>query len=176
MERATSFSIVKMFSVVLFSIFMTSLFSIIAFADTTAYLGTDRVNIASGEQNFTVAGYVTYAANNTQTLDVTAMEQWIENDGVYDVDVTRFVAHNGTGDNYTMTEWSLGDPITGGTSGYIEADWHSVCDSRGTSPVYQKNSDDRVAVTDMASGYSYGLMGGWLSYWFTTYREDTFHA
>ena len=134
------------------------------------------VNIANGSPNFTVGGYVTYSANNGEVLDVASMKQWVENEGVYDVDLARFLARNGTDTNQMATEWPLGDPISGGESAYIEADWHSLCNSAGKSHVYDKNSSDKFASTDMASGYNYGLMGGWLSYWFVDHRVDKFHS
>lgn len=104
------------------------------------------------------------------------MKQWVENEGVYDVDLARFLARNGTDTNQMATEWPLGDPISGGESAYIEADWHSLCNSAGKSHVYDKNNSDKFASTDMASGYNYGLMGGWLSYWFVDHRVDKFHS
>ena len=171
-----SFNNIKMFFSACFFTACIFSFTIISLADTTVYIGKDRVNIANGSQNFTVGGYVTYSANNGEVLDVASMKQWVENEGVYDVDLARFLARNGTDTNQMATEWPLGDPISGGESAYIEADWHSLCNSAGKSHVYDKNSSDKFASTDMASGYNYGLMGGWLSYWFVDHRVDKFHS
>ena len=171
-----SFNNIKMFFSACFFTACIFSFPIISLADKTVYIGKDRVNIANGSPNFTVGGYVTYSANNGEVLDVASMKQWVENEGVYDVDLARFLARNGTDTNQMATEWPLGDPISGGESAYIEADWHSLCNSAGKSHVYDKNSSDKFASTDMASGYNYGLMGGWLSYWFVDHRVDKFHS
>ena len=62
-----SFNNIKMFFSACFFTACIFSFPIISLADTTVYIGKDRVNIANGSQNFTVGGYVTYSANNGGT-------------------------------------------------------------------------------------------------------------
>lgn len=102
------------------------------------------------------------------------MVQWIYNYGVYDIDEAHFIAHDGEFINYIQARAYI-NGVSAGENTRIEADWKSICASDGKSHIYAKNTADRFAYTNMASGYSYSTIGGWSSYWFPSTREDDFH-
>lgn len=161
-------------SIILVLVLICSISAMAATSTTGIYLGSGNVYYANGDIDYDVRGYVYYNSNNASSLDLSSMVQWVYNYGVYEVNESHFEAHDGEFINYTQA-WGYINGITAGENARIEADWESVCASNGKSHVYAKNNTDKFAYTSMVSGYSYGGLGGWSSYWFQTTREDDFH-
>ena len=145
-----------------------------SFAATGVYLGSGNVYYGGGDMNYNVRGYVYYNSNTSTALNLSSLAQWIDNYGVYNINEVHFTAHDGNFDKYTHS-WGYINPVTTGNSKRVEADWEAICSGYGYNSVYQKNSSQVYAYTDIVSGYSYAGLGGWDSWWFASSRSDSFH-
>lgn len=127
------------------------------------FLGRDNVNEGDGAFDFDIKAYV-YRDNTRDTVEVSSMVQWIYNYGICNVNEVVFEGHDGDYDNHTYL-FAYIDPVTTGNNARFEADWDGICEEQNNSHIYQKNGSEGFAFTRMASGYTYGPYGNWLSYW-----------
>lgn len=146
---------------------------------TGVYIGTGNVYFANGSIDYDVKGYVYYNSNTTAAIDISSMVQWVYNYGIYDVELMEFEARDGksyetTNGNYVIKVHEI-EPIATGKNSRVEIDWETFCLSGGMSNVYEKNTSSKFATTDITAGTDSLLIGGWLSYWYQTNRDDKFH-
>lgn len=147
----------------------------VAFAYSSVYLGSGVVSHPIYDINATVKGYVYYNSNTSTALNLYSLAQYVTNNGTYDIDELDFTASDGKELAY-HNECIIynSNPIITNETRRVEKYWASVV----SNTTYAKNSygSTPFAYTNIYAGNSDYNVGGWTTYWFSTYRESDFHS